>query len=211
MKVNNTVITSFQENQRAIEANLVARERTRVLADKNNLQEVIFLININQFVMLFNYDLSVLRQDLFVAEPGWRRKLHARLLALTIVEFLEDVGELLGKSFRTRVAAIGDKTASIDRLNSILKQLNQLRATHEAALRDIRNIAIGHKDKDAKRQFEVINNLDVDSPGFTRCRYDQLGDIIRLVYDGLNYVNVEASEMDLVAQPLSRHRLLLSL
>jgi hypothetical protein len=162
MKVDERVIKSFEENQRAIEENLMACERTRGLAEKNNVQDVIFIININQFVMLFNYDLSVLRQDLLATEAGWRRKLHARLLALTIVEFLEDVGELLGKSFRAKVVETGDKTASIDRLNSILKKSSQLRVTHEKALRDLRNIAIGHKDKDAKKQFEVIRNLDVD-------------------------------------------------
>jgi hypothetical protein len=161
MKVDRNAVRSFEENQQAIARNLEACEKAREVAEKNNLEDVIFIININQFVMLFNYDLSVLGHDLVVTEDGWRRKLYARLLSLTIVEFLEDVGELLGKDFRTKVLAIGDRSASIARLNSILKQLSQLRGKHEKDLRSIRNVVIGHKDKDAKRQIEVISSLDI--------------------------------------------------
>jgi hypothetical protein len=162
MKINEETTKSFEKNQRAIEKNLESCEKARNVAEQYDMEDIIFIVNINQFVMLFNYDLNILGYDLLATEQGWRRKLYARLLALLIVEFLEDVGELLGKSFRSKVIAISDKSASIDRLNSILKQLNQLRSKHEKDLRSIRNIAIGHKDKDAKRQVEVINNLDID-------------------------------------------------
>ena len=130
MKISKELIISFENQQRAIERNLKSCEAARHEAEKRNLEDIIFIININQFVMLFNYDLSILGYGLLAIEDGWRRKLYARLLALTVVEFLEDIGELLGKNFRSKVAAIDDNSASIDKLNSILKQLNQIRTRH---------------------------------------------------------------------------------
>lgn len=158
--------TAFSGLHTALEENLEVSIKARVTAEQKNLEDIVFIININQFVIIFAYDLSVLMPDLLITEAGWRRKLHARLLALSISEFFEDITELLGKNFRNKVELLGDKLISFDRLNAIMKQLNQLRLKHEKDLRSIRNIAIGHRDKDAKTQLDLINNLDVEGLQF---------------------------------------------
>jgi hypothetical protein len=160
-KTDMHLIGSFEENQSALERNLDAVARARSVAEQNNLEVVVFILNVGQFAAIFNYDLSILRQELLSTESEWRKRLYARLLALTVVEFFEDIGELSGKVYRNEIALLGDQVASIDRLKPVLKQLSQLRAKHEKDLRLIRNIAIGHRDKNAKAQIELINKLDI--------------------------------------------------
>jgi len=90
---------SFHRSWSANEQNIRAVTEARQLADQHNNSDWIVILNVNQFVSLCNYDFSHLHYDLCTLETGWKRSLQARLAALLIVEYMEDIGELTGKKF----------------------------------------------------------------------------------------------------------------
>ena len=153
----------FLDNHRALEGVLDATRSLQRSAERTNLEDVLYVINVNQFVAICNFDISILAEDLLLTEPGWRRKLYARLVAITIVEFMEDIAELLGKDFRDKLDTIAGDSVEIEELSGIGKKLSRLRKEHEKELRSIRNIAIGHRDKNARVQLELIDGLDVNN------------------------------------------------
>ena len=147
----------------AVEVNLNISDNLRELCEKRELTEILNLINVCQFVMICTFDTSTLIHELACSKTRWKQILHARLLALTIVEFMQDIAELTGKSFRENISQTLNSPDAINRLNIILKDLNNLRDTHDKELRDIRNVAIAHRDKNAKIQLDMINKLDINN------------------------------------------------
>ena len=95
-----------------------------------------------------------------MADTQWRKKLYARLLAMTLVECVEDITQLLGKEFRLSLDKAIAKNDYKQKLNPIVKALIEFKKKHECDLRDIRNIAAAHRDQDAARQLSAINKIN---------------------------------------------------
>jgi hypothetical protein len=124
------------------------------------------VLNVAIFAVVWNADLSVLLEELRVLNEapgwaaGWKRKLTARLLALTIVEAVDEFTGLLGRDFRTAVRQLTDD-ATLEQLNDIHKALTRFRDGHESELRIVRNTIIAHRDPDAAIQTESLRSLNV--------------------------------------------------
>lgn len=153
--------TAFKNNHRALEENLNAGVFALKLAKQEGREDLVYVNNISQFCTLFNYDLSVLLHDLHFAKSEWKGRLYTRVIVLSIVEFFEDIGQLLGKKFRERISLINNQKVDIEKFNLIAKELNNMRLKHEKALRQIRNAVIAHKEHNTMRQIEIIGELDV--------------------------------------------------
>jgi hypothetical protein len=87
--------------------------------------------------------------------------LHARVAALLVVEFMEDVGDLTGKDFRAAIVPLLT-VAENHKFHQILKILNALKKKHEKDFRKLRNFAIGHRDSNASLQLQIIRETKVD-------------------------------------------------
>jgi hypothetical protein len=133
---------------------------TRQKAEKIQFEHVVRLYNASQFCLICELDLSILVFDLSMADTQWRKKLYARLLAMTLVECVEDTTQLLGKEFRQNLDKAITKNDYKQKLNPIVKALTEFKKKHERNLRDIRNIAAAHRDQDAARQLSTINKID---------------------------------------------------
>ena len=133
---------------------------TRQKAEKNQFEHVVRLYNASQFCLICELDLSILVFDLSMADTQWRKKLYARLLAMTLVECVEDITQLLGKEFRKSLDKAIAKNDHKQKLNPIVKALTEFKKKHERDLRVIRNIAAAHRDQDAARQLSIINKID---------------------------------------------------
>jgi hypothetical protein len=116
--------------------------------------------NVAQFAFVIQYDISILAHDVLLSPDGWKRKLYSRLLALTLIESVEDVSQMLGWKFRQTVKAIYNDAALDTRIMELTRAMGHFESKHGKALREIRHTVSAHRDHDAKTQLRVIGGLD---------------------------------------------------
>lgn len=160
------VLTSARK-RRAFRRNLGAADRLlrsaanlRDLAQSRGDEGLVYLCNLSQIATLSSRDLSVVLQDMNQAKTVERRSVYARLIALIVVEWCDDFDHLLGKPLRDRFDQLGIEQATRDAVSSIHSALHDLKTEHGTLLRDIRNVAIAHRDHDAEAQMRLIESLD---------------------------------------------------
>jgi hypothetical protein len=150
----------MERKEKVILGILESISATRQKAEKIQFEHVVRLCNASQFCLICELDLSILIFDLSMADTQWRKKLYARLLAMTLVECVEDITQLFGKEFRQSLDKAITKNDYKLKLNPIVKALIEFKKKHERDLRDIRNIAAAHRDKNAAHQLSTINKID---------------------------------------------------
>jgi hypothetical protein len=155
------VSIDFKDNYRALEDNLNAGIAAIKSAEHKGQEDLIYVLNVNQFCTLFNYDLSMLMHDFYLCESEWKRRYYARIFAMLVVEFFEDTNQLFGKKLRSIIMKLDNPKVNIEKFNSIGKEINLLRSNHEKSYRQVRNAVIAHREHDTKRQIEIIDTLDL--------------------------------------------------
>jgi hypothetical protein len=151
----------FAENWRAIDENLISASTLIELAEAKNFKKLKTIANASLFLSIFNYDLSVICYELTILNEGWRKSFHARVAALLVVEFMEDVGDLTGKDFRAAIVPLLTAEEN-QKFHQILQILNVLKKKHEKDFRRLRNVAIGHRDRNASLQLQIIRETKAD-------------------------------------------------
>ncbi|MGA2242194.1 MAG: hypothetical protein ABSH11_09160 [Verrucomicrobiota bacterium] len=151
---------NMDKKEEAILGALESISSVREKAEKLQFTHVVQLYNASQYCLICDLDLSILIFNLTMADTQWRKKLYARLLAMTLVESVEDIAQLLGKRFRDNLDKATTGGDYKQKLNPIVKNLTEFKIKHERALREIRNIAAAHRDQDAKHQLATINKVD---------------------------------------------------
>lgn len=157
------------QNQDSLQELFVSLMRARDQATKLQQHDRIVLINFAQFVVLWNWDLTVVLGLLARTKSGWERKLHARVLALTIYEaFKKFRFELLGPDGRKSWAL----RPALERLNVAEDVVRRFDVAHEDALNiweghskllsGIRHNAIGHRDLNVEKQVRWTRDANVE-------------------------------------------------
>jgi hypothetical protein len=124
------------------------------------LPELLKLYDASQFCMMYEADLTILICDMVCRTDRWESHLYGRLLAMTMVECVEDIPQVLGKDFRNALFSVDSDAEKKKRLKEFTSQLIDIRKTHERDLRYVRTVAGAHRDQDVKRQFQVIETID---------------------------------------------------
>jgi len=125
------------------------------------LPEILKLYEASQFCLMYEADLTILICDAVCRSERWESHPYGRLLAMTMLECVEDIPQVLGKEFRNALFTLDSDAAKKARLNNFVSQLANFRKTHEHDLRYIRTIAAAHRDHDVRRQLEVIDTIDI--------------------------------------------------
>jgi hypothetical protein len=112
------------------------------------------------FLVLFSYDLTVLRADCLSEFRGSRKNFYARQLCLLIYEGLDDLVTVLGKPLREAVEGLTNDPEILSQLGLCTKKLNQLKKTHEPELGEIRNAVAAHREHRPHIQLQVIAKMD---------------------------------------------------
>ena len=128
-------------------------------ARKNGLTELLQMVNTGDFISMCCADLDILIEHLCSRPSQRRASLYARVAYLIIAELLDDVPFLTGKAFQNIVGALMGEEG-LREFRSITKELSRIRKTHEADVREIRNIAIAHRDHDVEAQLAIMEALD---------------------------------------------------
>jgi hypothetical protein len=129
-----------------------------------NLEHFTRFYNISLFILIMEYDISVLSQYYVRAYTrDWERKFIARQMAVLLYEMSEDIPQILGKEFRVSLKTFPLWDKADKEINQISKNLNQFKVSHGKMLGELRNYVTAHRDHDAAKQMEIIDNLNSDS------------------------------------------------
>jgi hypothetical protein len=117
--------------------------------------------NLCIFSDIINIDLTILLEKVRLANREQEQKLYARVIALTIVDFLDNISVLIGRDCLLELKK-NNMTDFLDEFKSIHRKFSIFKKDNERILRDIRNNSIAHKSKDALKLNSCINNISVE-------------------------------------------------
>jgi len=118
--------------------------------------------NAIQYCAIAHLDLSILLNQLLMAETDWRRKLFARILASTLFECIDDMPAVMARDFRSGITLLANKPEVWEKIESVRKNLADFGRSHREILEQIRHSTFAHREQEADLQLEVIENLNVN-------------------------------------------------
>jgi len=121
------------------------------------------------FIKFSLIDLFELYKIYFRTTNVWERNLLARTMAIHISEFIDDVGDLVGKPMSTLIEKIKDVELE-ERLKSVRVVFHEIQTEYDK-MRNIRNYASAHKDRDIRKQIEVIDKINDDDFNLTMVKF----------------------------------------
>jgi hypothetical protein len=116
---------------------------------KNGINNYDEFYNICLYSSIVYNDISILTDNYQTSKSQTQRNFFGRLLCMTIIEFLDDINPLIGKSLRKELES-NEMPEFIDELKEIGKEFALLKRENNSQLRIIRNNSAAHKTKRAK-------------------------------------------------------------
>jgi|TARA_R100000501_G_C2606952_1_gene102469 hypothetical protein len=124
--------------------------------------------NVCLFSAIVGRDIRILWNNYHLTNNENEKNLFGRILSMTIIEFLDEINGMLGKSLRQELQKNGMEKYE-NELNRINKKFAQIKKQHNTELRKIRNNAAAHKTKKAKdlidfkkKHFENLFEISTD-------------------------------------------------
>ena len=117
--------------------------------------------NVGLYLLVFEYDMAILRNDALFSVRRWKKSFVARQMAVTLYEASHDVPQLLGKEFRASLEAIGITEKEWVQFNALSKEFHAFSETHREILKKLRNYVGAHRDNDAALQLNTIEDVDL--------------------------------------------------
>ena len=118
------------------------------------------LVNVNQYCLVIQRDLTVLLTNMRVSDDLWLKNLYARNLALLLHEYLRKIGGLLSLDVREEFEAVVVDDGPRKEFEGLLSGLKTLKRARLRHLKPVRNAVIAHRHLDASVQLEMIANVD---------------------------------------------------
>lgn len=166
----------------ALERATTTIRRELQLAQELGLTAIATVYNVALFLMIFERDFLLLRDDVLFARSSWRRQWALRIMVLNIYEATEDIGQLLGKSFRSTLHEFPLTEEDWNAFNALRSGFAQLKRRNRPVLKELRNAVAAHREHDADKTLALVEGLEfddvVDMAG-------ELYDQIRPTYDFL--------------------------
>lgn len=153
--LNNTFKKSFGEQEELIKVFIESIKH----CDFNKYSDDKVIWNAAGYVNLISLDLKHFSRDLTFADDNWGKRIYGRMISMLIYESMNDLLELLGKDFREILKKLSTKIELNLELNAISKRLNEYKSKNFERLKDIRNIATAHRDKDIIEQINMIRSI----------------------------------------------------
>lgn len=152
-------ILTEHEKQRVCSLNGWSNAR-RTVERSATIRDFAPLFSSVQFCLIAELDIFTLNWQMLTSHCDWQRKLNARLLAMTLYEYVNTFPTVLGTEFRVIVKVVCKNDSSFGQLKTILKRLDSFRRRHERFLQEIRNSTAAHRETDADLFIAVLDNID---------------------------------------------------
>lgn len=118
------------------------------------------LFNIGLYLLIADRDIQALKIDALTHPDEWTRKLHARIILLTIYEW--DADKITGRQLKQAMELM---LIPDDLQREAVECIRALRLIQRKANKQfghIRNAAIAHRDPNALTQYRAIRDLNVN-------------------------------------------------
>ena len=119
------------------------------------------IYNVSLYLLIFEYDIAILRNDALFSIRRWKKGFVARQMAILLYEASQDIPNLLGKEFRISLQEIGATDDELKEFNTVTKAINKFKNDHRDMLQKLRNFAGAHRDKEAALQLKIIEEVDL--------------------------------------------------
>ncbi len=117
-------------------------------------------VNAAGYVAVVEYDFHICYKEILVATRDWSRRYFSRQACMLMYESINDLQKLLGKEFRGELRRLSIDNGQVETLNSICEELNRFKRENCKKLKEIRNAAMAHRDKEIYEQIRVIDAID---------------------------------------------------
>jgi hypothetical protein len=156
-KVKLAIDKNISDSQNSID------EISQILVDfkKHNYTKHDSFLNLCIFSDVVEIDLTLLVEKFRFAERKQERKLYARVMAIVILDYLDNIGVLIGSNCLAELKR-NNMLEFIDEFKLVHKNFSAFKKENERLLREIRNNTIAHKTKDALILSQQINDLNED-------------------------------------------------
>lgn len=118
-------------------------------------------LNLCVFSSLVEIDLTLLLERIPTCTRVQEKNLYARVIAVTIVDYIENINFLIGKEC-LRELQDNNMNHFVEDFKALNKRFSMFRKANDSYLRDIRNNAMAHKCKDALSLKRAIDRVDPD-------------------------------------------------
>lgn len=128
----------------------------------HGLKKHTHFFNLNVYTSLAHSDIVLLAERIRLTERRFEKLLYSRLLAMIMIEFLDDINRLIGKEFVKELEKNGFND-TIQIFKDIAKQYSKIKNDNESLLRTLRNSTAAHKENDALKLVNMVYNIDSSS------------------------------------------------
>jgi hypothetical protein len=149
-----------RERKKAIEE---AFETVRRYAAKNeggSFSAFSTLMNIGLYLLLAERDIQAVKIDALTHPDEWTRKLHARIILLTIYEW--DADQVTGQTLKQALDTIQAPKELRDEAVNALRAMRGIQRKVTKQFGFVRNAAIAHREPNALVQYRAIRDLRVN-------------------------------------------------
>ena len=153
---------------KAIDENILKKQQSieeisKILIDfkKYNYSKHNSFLNLCIFSDIVCIDLIILLEKIRIAKRPQEKKLYARFIAVTAVDYLDNIGVLIGSDCLKELKN-NKMDEFLDEFKIVHKKFSMFKTANQVLLREIRNNTAAHKNKDSLFLQEQIDNLDVE-------------------------------------------------
>jgi hypothetical protein len=149
-----------RKRRKAIEETFETVKYYAIKNENGRLRSSWILSNIGLYLLIAERDIQAIKIDALTHPDEWTRKLHARIILLTIYEWDADkvTGRALREALDTMLIPEELKTQTVEVLRTL--RLIQSKVTKNFSF--VRNATIGHRDPNALVQYRAIRDLKID-------------------------------------------------
>lgn len=159
---------SHEKLRLAIDKNILDSQNsiddlTQIFEDfkKHNYSKHDSFLNLCIFSDVVAIDLTLLLEKFQFAKRKQERKLYARVMAIVILDYLDNIAVLIGSNCLAELKR-NNMLELMEEFKSMHKNFSAFKKENERLLREIRNNTIAHKTKDALMLSKQINDLNED-------------------------------------------------
>jgi hypothetical protein len=116
---------------------------------------------IGVFIRFSVMDIFLLYKMMFCTDGEQEKNVLARTLAIHIAEFIDDVGNIVGKPLADKMKKYNEDAELNDALKKVRIWYQTIKEKYDG-MREIRNIVSAHKDRNVTKQLAVNEKINVD-------------------------------------------------
>ncbi len=127
---------------------------------KKNIKDFDNFLNLSLYSIIAQFDIAILLETIRISKRKYEKALFARMLALTIIEYMDDINPLIGHVLRKDLDK-NNLSEFITIFKNINKQYSTIKKDNNRLLREIRNTTAAHKSKDSFQLLNYIEEIDI--------------------------------------------------